>query len=39
VNIEKAHENWTQLGKEDAMWAVLSDDTKKGGKWNEAEFF
>lgn len=21
------------------MWAVLSDDTKKGGKWNEAEFF
>jgi len=39
VNLEKAHQNWTQLGKEDAMWAVLTDDSKKGNKWNEAEFF
>jgi 2-polyprenyl-3-methyl-5-hydroxy-6-metoxy-1,4-benzoquinol methylase len=39
VNIEKAHQYWTQLGKEDAMWAVLTDDAKKGNKWDEAEFF
>lgn len=32
-------ENWDRLAKFDAMWAVLSDASKIGGKWDPAEFF
>ena len=33
--IDNLQASWNKLGKENAMWAVLSD--KK--KWNEKEFF
>ncbi len=32
-------QSWETLARTDAMWAVLSDDEKKGGRWNPAEFF
>jgi cyclopropane fatty-acyl-phospholipid synthase-like methyltransferase len=31
--------NWNELGKDDPLWVVLTDPTKKGGKWEPAEFF
>jgi len=32
-------ENWDRLAAADAMWTVLSDPDKAGGKWDPAEFF
>ena len=32
-------ENWDRLAAADAMWTVLSDPSKLGGKWNVEEFF
>jgi SAM-dependent methyltransferase len=32
-------ENWDRLAAADAMWTVLSDPSKFGGKWNAEEFF
>jgi SAM-dependent methyltransferase len=30
---------WNRLGELDPLWAVLSDDAKKGGRWDLDEFF
>ncbi len=30
---------WNRLGEIDPLWAVLSDDAKKGGRWDVDEFF
>jgi SAM-dependent methyltransferase len=30
---------WDVLGAKDALWAVLSDPTKRGRHWSETEFF
>ncbi len=30
---------WEQLGIDDPLWAVVSNDHKRGGKWDRAEFF
>lgn len=32
-------QQWENLGNHDPYWAVLSDPTKKGGRWDKAEFF
>ena len=39
MNINDSHRNWTELGKDDPLWVVLTDPDKKGGKWTEEEFF
>jgi SAM-dependent methyltransferase len=39
MDIQESHQNWTELGKTDPMWVVLTFPDKKGGKWTEAEFF
>ncbi len=39
MNIHQIHKNWTDLGAEDPLWAVLTDPAKKGNKWDENEFF
>jgi SAM-dependent methyltransferase len=39
MNIQEAHQNWTELGNDDPMWAILTDPDKKGGKWTAEEFF
>lgn len=31
--------NWEELGNLDPMWAILSDTTKHGGRWNASDFF
>lgn len=31
--------NWEGLAQKDALWAILTDPSKKQGKWDEAEFF
>jgi ubiquinone/menaquinone biosynthesis C-methylase UbiE len=31
--------NWDALGKDDPLWVVLTDDSKRGGKWDVCEFF
>jgi glycosyltransferase involved in cell wall biosynthesis/ubiquinone/menaquinone biosynthesis C-methylase UbiE len=35
----KIQKSWDRFGKEDPFWAVLTHPDKKGGRWNEAEFF
>jgi len=32
-------ENWDRLAAADAMWTVVSDPSKFGGKWDPQEFF
>jgi|SRR5581483_2432503 len=39
MKIEEAAKNWTELGKDDPMWLVLTDETKRGNKWSEEDFF
>jgi SAM-dependent methyltransferase len=36
--IEDVSRTWTRLGREDPMWAVLTDREKAGGGWSPAEF-
>lgn len=31
--------DWSNLGKEDLLWSVLSEDDKRNSKWNEEEFY
>lgn len=37
--LEDLETKWDALGKEDAMWAVLTHPEKAGGRWDPAEFF
>ena len=37
--MDRYQEQWENLGAHDPYWAVLSDPTKKDGKWERAEFF
>jgi ubiquinone/menaquinone biosynthesis C-methylase UbiE len=39
MSIQNLQKTWDTLGKEDAMWAVLTDPSKKGKKWDSAAFF
>ena len=39
MDIQEAHQNWTELGKDDPMWVVLTVPDKKGGKWTAEQFF
>ncbi len=38
MSIEKISDTWTRLGREDPLWAVLSDRDKSGGGWDTGEF-
>lgn len=31
--------NWDQFGKDDPLWAILSEQGKSRNNWNQAEFF
>ncbi|MBL8294954.1 MAG: class I SAM-dependent methyltransferase [Bryobacterales bacterium] len=35
----RLQQHWDKLGKEDAMWAILTDSNRKGGRWTPEEFF
>jgi SAM-dependent methyltransferase len=39
MELKETQENWEQLGKSDPLYGVLSHEGKRGGKWDEAEFF
>jgi SAM-dependent methyltransferase len=37
--LERVERQWTKLGEQDAMWAILTEPEKRSGQWNEEEFF
>lgn len=40
VNYKKSlQHNWNYLAENDPLWSILTYDGKKGGRWNEYEFF
>jgi 2-polyprenyl-3-methyl-5-hydroxy-6-metoxy-1,4-benzoquinol methylase len=39
MNIEDCHKNWSELGRHDAKWVVLTDPDKSGNRWQDDEFF
>lgn len=36
--LKNEQNTWDTLATEDAMWSVLSNDSKKGGRWDKASF-
>ena len=38
MGIDDVARTWTRLGREDPLWAVLTDRDKSGGGWGSAEF-
>lgn len=39
MEITGLQNTWDQLGKDDPLWAIISREDKKGGKWSVDEFF
>lgn len=39
MKLRSQQEQWEQLGRTDALWAILTDPEKKNGRWDEGEFF
>jgi len=39
MNIKRLRRHWDALGKIDPLWANLTNDDKRGGKWDAEEFF
>ena len=39
MNLNQLESNFESLAAEDLLWTVLSDNTKRGGKWNENAFY
>jgi SAM-dependent methyltransferase len=38
TRLDRLRDVWESLAKRDALWAILADQTKAGGKWDVAEF-
>lgn len=38
TSLGKLKKTWESLAEHDALWAVLTDDSKSGGKWDISEF-
>ena len=39
MNLDDWQKNWDALGEDDPLWVVLTDPSKKGGRWDPAEFY
>jgi SAM-dependent methyltransferase len=39
MNLSDWQKNWNELGKDDPLWVVLTESSKKGGRWDPVEFF
>jgi SAM-dependent methyltransferase len=39
VKLGASQQNWEYLAQKDPLWAILSDPTKKDGRWQLDEFF
>jgi len=38
-DLERLRRVWNELGADDPLWAILSHREKRGGRWDEEEFF
>ena len=38
-SLDRVRQTYEELGNRDPFWAVLTDDTKRGNKWDSHEFF
>jgi len=39
IDLERLRTDWDALAKRDALWAILTDESKADGGWDVAEFF
>ena len=39
MHLSTLKKHWTEFGKHDPLWAILTHGSKKGGKWDVGEFF
>lgn len=39
MELKELQKNWNQFGKQDPLWSIITEDGKKGNKWNFDEFF
>lgn len=39
MNLKELQSNWQKFGKQDPLWAILTVEDKKGGKWDLEQFF
>lgn len=39
ANVGRLSREWDELAQEDALWAILSDDPERRGRWQLEEFF
>jgi 2-polyprenyl-3-methyl-5-hydroxy-6-metoxy-1,4-benzoquinol methylase len=39
MHLTTLKKHWTEFGKQDPLWAILTHESKKGGKWDADEFF
>src|SRR3954467_8731588 len=39
MEITELQQNWDAFGRADPFWAILTDPSKKNGKWDAEEFF
>jgi SAM-dependent methyltransferase len=39
MELKELKNNWDAFGKQDPLWSILTDRTKKGNKWNLEDFF
>jgi SAM-dependent methyltransferase len=39
MDLADLQRHWHAFGEQDPLWAILTDPTRKGGRWTPAEFF
>jgi ubiquinone/menaquinone biosynthesis C-methylase UbiE len=39
MQLNELQKHWEELGKQDPLWAILSENDKKENKWDSTEFF
>jgi ubiquinone/menaquinone biosynthesis C-methylase UbiE len=39
MNLTEWQSTWDALGRDDPLWVVLTDPSRKGGRWDPKEFF
>ena len=39
MNLKHLQRNWDELARTDPLWAVLTDPSKRGNRWDRDEFF
>ena len=39
TDLRGVRQTWENLAQTDPLWAICTDDNKRGGKWNPPEFF